>query len=166
MIWSHIKGWSRESQISAVNIRRGIFQSDSISPSVLVVALLPITVIIRKMKKGHSFGKGKINHLLFMGDLKLRGCNGNETHVSTTQLHTDICQWPCGRKVGNATLFIQCEIFWRYWLFFQSRRLFYRGHAKFGKSTARFSQTFIKTLIVLRVSKQAYLENILYVSFI
>ena len=61
--------------LGAVKINRGIFQGDLMSPLLFVASLLPLTVVLRKMKQGHSFGKGKIklNHLLFMGDLKLYG---------------------------------------------------------------------------------------------
>ena len=64
--------------MSAVHIRRGIFQSDSISPLQIVTALLPTILIIRKINQGDSLGKGKINHLLSMGDLKWHGCICNE----------------------------------------------------------------------------------------
>ena len=40
-----------------------------------VVSLQPLILVLRKMKQGYSFGKGKIklNHLLFMDDLQLYG---------------------------------------------------------------------------------------------
>ena len=66
-----------------VKIERGIFQGDS-SPLLFVVILTPLTHILRKAKPGYEFtnsGK-KINHLLFMDDLKLyskrRGGFGSE----------------------------------------------------------------------------------------
>ena len=45
-----------------------------------VVALIPVTIILRTLKQGYSFGKGKerLNHLLFMGNLKLYGSYDNE----------------------------------------------------------------------------------------
>ena len=54
----------------------GIFQDDSLSPLLFVVSLLPLTLVLRKMKQDiYSFGKGKtkLNQLLFMDDLKLYG---------------------------------------------------------------------------------------------
>ena len=44
------------------------------------MALIPLSEILRKIKMGYSLGKdrGKLNHLLFMDDLKLYGRNVNE----------------------------------------------------------------------------------------
>ena len=46
-----------------------------------VVALIPVTIILRALNQGYSLGKGKerLNHLLFMDDLQLYGSNDNET---------------------------------------------------------------------------------------
>ena len=43
-------------------------------------ALIPITIILRTLKHGYSFGKGKdrLNHLLFLDDLKLHDSNDDE----------------------------------------------------------------------------------------
>ena len=61
--------------LGAMKINRGIFQGDSLSPLLFVVSLLPLAPVLRKMKQGYSFGKekSKLNHLLFMGDLKMYG---------------------------------------------------------------------------------------------
>ena len=69
--------FSGKNKLRKVNIRRGIFQGDSLSPLLFVVALIPVTIILRTLKQGYSFGKGKerLNHLLFMDDLKLCGSN-------------------------------------------------------------------------------------------
>ncbi|CAB4018161.1 Hypothetical predicted protein, partial [Paramuricea clavata] len=60
-----------------VNIRRGIFQGDSLSPLIFVMCMIPLSLILRKEKVGYEFpGKElKINHLLFMDDLKMFGKN-------------------------------------------------------------------------------------------
>ena len=65
--------FSGKNKLGKVNIRRGIFQGDFLSPLLFVVALIPVTIILRTLKQGYSFGKGKerLNHLLFMDDLKL-----------------------------------------------------------------------------------------------
>ena len=66
-----------EEQTRKSNIRLGIFQGDFLSPLLFVVALIPVTIILRTLKQGYSFGKGKerLNHLLFMDDFKLYGSN-------------------------------------------------------------------------------------------
>ena len=58
---------SRNSELGKVEIKRGIFQ-DSLSPLVFVLALIPLTLILRKAKAANEFSesKEKINHLLFM----------------------------------------------------------------------------------------------------
>ena len=65
--------FSGKNKLGKVNIRWGIFQGYSLSPLLFVVALIPVTIILRTLKQGYSFGKGKerLNHLLFMDDLKL-----------------------------------------------------------------------------------------------
>ena len=64
---------SGNSESGEVEIKRGIFQGDSLSLLVFVLALIPLSLILRKAKAAYEFSesKGKINHLLFMDDLKL-----------------------------------------------------------------------------------------------
>ena len=64
---------SRSSELGEVEIKCGIFQEDSLSPLVFVLALIPLSLILRKMKAAYAFSesKEKINYLLFRDDLKL-----------------------------------------------------------------------------------------------
>ena len=64
---------SGNSELGEVKIKRGIIQGDSLSPLVFVLALIPLRLILRKAKVAYEFSesKEKINHLLFMDDLKL-----------------------------------------------------------------------------------------------
>ena len=64
---------SGNSETGEVGIKRGIFQGDPLSPLVFVLALIPLSLILRKVKAAYelSENKEKINHLLFMDDLKL-----------------------------------------------------------------------------------------------
>lgn len=57
--------------------QRGIFQGDNLSPMLFVLALIPVKILLKKKKDGYELGKNdiKINHLLFMDDLKLYGKN-------------------------------------------------------------------------------------------
>ena len=60
-------------KLGEVEIKRGIFQGDSLSSLVFVLALIPLSLILRKTKAAYEFSesKEKINDLLFMDDLKL-----------------------------------------------------------------------------------------------
>ena len=91
------KGWRTELssggvRLGDVNIRRGIFQGDSLSPLLFVLSLITLTLVLRKVKAGYDLGDGNgvINHLLFMDDLKVYGKNQNQgdTLVQTTRVVT------------------------------------------------------------------------------
>ena len=64
---------SRSSKLGEVEIKHGIFQGYSLSPLVFVLALIPLSLILRKAKAAYEFSesKEKIKHFLFMDDLKL-----------------------------------------------------------------------------------------------
>ena len=64
-----------------VNIRRGLFQGDSLSPLIFITALIPLTILLRKTGLGYHTSKTAraISHLLFMDDLKLYGKSTKET---------------------------------------------------------------------------------------
>ena len=66
-----------EQILGEVKINRGIFQGDTLSPLLFVIALIPLSHILRKSKAGYEFSKvkEKVNHLLFMDDLKLYAKN-------------------------------------------------------------------------------------------
>ena len=59
--------------LGGVDIKQGIFQGDSLSILLFVLCLIPLSVILRNSKSAYQFSshKEKINHLLFMDDLKL-----------------------------------------------------------------------------------------------
>ena len=68
---------SGDSELDEVEIKRSIFQADSLSPLVFVLVLIPLTLILRKTEAAYEFSesKKKINRLLFMDDLKLYSRN-------------------------------------------------------------------------------------------
>ena len=80
IILKDIKNWEREltaagqTQIE-VKIQRGIFQGDSFSPLLFVIAMMPLNYILKKYTGGYKFTKSKekINHLMYMDDIKVRG---------------------------------------------------------------------------------------------
>ena len=71
-IWMVDMSYGRE-KLAEVIIRRGIFQGDSFSPLLFVIALISLTLILRKCRNGYSFSrtKEKMNHLLYTDDLKI-----------------------------------------------------------------------------------------------
>ena len=72
-----------------VNIRRGIFQGDSLPPLLFAIHMIPLTQVLCKAKARYTLEGGeKINHLLFMGDLQLYGRSENEIKglVSTVEV--------------------------------------------------------------------------------
>ena len=78
---------SGNSELGEVENKRCIFQGDSLSPLVFVLAMIPLSLILRKAKAAYEFSesKEKINHLLFMDDLKLyrRNEKGLDSLVQT-----------------------------------------------------------------------------------
>ena len=78
-------------ELARVNIQRGIFQGDPVSPLLFVIGLIPLRHILRKVDAEYQLGKGqhkKINHLLFMDDLKLYGNSKKEAerHTNTIRI--------------------------------------------------------------------------------
>ena len=76
-----------------VNVKRGIFQGDSLSPLLFVICLIPMSLILRKMKAGYSLGKNqpKLNHLLYMDDLKLFGQSERDIESLVNTVHRFSC---------------------------------------------------------------------------
>ena len=57
--------------LGEVDIRRGIFQGDSFSPILFLVVLIPISIILNEIDLRYVTRQNqKLNHLLFMDDLK------------------------------------------------------------------------------------------------
>ena len=75
-----IKKWkllltSNGSDLCEVDANRGIFQGDSLSPLIFVICMIPLSLLLRKVKASYEWDRKifKFNHLLFMDDLKLFG---------------------------------------------------------------------------------------------
>ena len=67
-------------QLGEVDIKRDIFQGDSLSLLVFVLALILLNLISRKAKAVYELSESKLktNHILFMDDLKLYSRNEKE----------------------------------------------------------------------------------------
>ncbi|XP_063592543.1 uncharacterized protein LOC134769733 [Penaeus indicus] len=87
--------------LGKVNIRRGIFQGDSLSPLLFVICMILLTDILRKVPTGYTLKCGlKLNHLLFMDDLKIYGKNEREINglVSTVEIFSNNIGMEFGAK--------------------------------------------------------------------
>ena len=73
MEWWRVMLCAKNSKLGKVDIKRGVFQEYSLSHLVFVLALIPLSLILRKAKAAYEFleSKEKINHLSLMDDLKL-----------------------------------------------------------------------------------------------
>ena len=85
LIRNSMKDWqtvltSNGDVLGNVKINRGIFQGDSLSPLLFVLIMIPLSLILRKTKLGYQMSKRaeRINHLLFMDDLKLYAGNKSQ----------------------------------------------------------------------------------------
>jgi len=67
-------------QSQPIQIRRGIFQGDFLSPLLFCIAFIPLINELNRADYGyHVHGnERKISHLLYMDDLKLVGRNEND----------------------------------------------------------------------------------------
>ena len=107
LVGASMKNWRRTlmsngQNLGDVNIRRGIFQGDSLSPLLFVVCLIPLSVILRKTKGKYQLGKEgeSINHLLFMDDLKLYGNDERQIDslINTVRVFSDDIRMEFGLK--------------------------------------------------------------------
>ena len=67
--------------LAETKIQRRIFQGDTLSP--VIIAVMPLNHILRKCTAGYKFSRSqeKINHLMYMDDIKLFA--KNETELET-----------------------------------------------------------------------------------
>ena len=77
---SSMKNWklrlaSNGLDLCEIDVNRGIFQGDSLSPLIFVICMIPLSFLLRKVKASYEWGRKEftLNHLLFMDDLKLFG---------------------------------------------------------------------------------------------
>ena len=58
-----------------IDFSRIIFQGDGLSPLIFVICMIPLSLLLRKVKPSYEWGRKefKLNHLLFMDDLKIFG---------------------------------------------------------------------------------------------
>ena len=73
--------------LGQVDIKRGIFQGDSLSPLLFIMCLAPLSLILDRSSKGYLFSNSStvINHLVYMDDIKLYG---RSQHEIESLIHT------------------------------------------------------------------------------
>ena len=78
--------------LAEVKIQRGIFQGDSLSPLLFIIAMMPLNHILKKCTGGYKFtnSQEKINHLMYMDDIKIFAKNEKEleTLVQTIRIYS------------------------------------------------------------------------------
>ena len=69
--------------LGEVNVKRGIFQGDSLLPLLFLLGMVPLSLILEKVNACYKWGKKyyKLNHLLFMDDLKLYAKSEEQTNM-------------------------------------------------------------------------------------
>jgi len=77
--------------LGCVNIQRGIFQGDSLSPLLFVMCLFPLSLVVRDLNKGFKVDDIVISHLLYLDDLKLYSKSEADmlTLVNTVRIFSD-----------------------------------------------------------------------------
>ena len=96
-------------KLGEVDIRKGIFQGDNLSPLLFVLCMVPLTWFLRRAKAGHEWGikRFKLNHL-FIDDLKLFAKSKNEIDAQVQIVH--IFSEDTGMQIGIK----ECEyLSWR-----------------------------------------------------
>ena len=73
--------------LAETKIQKSIFQGDALSPLLFIIAMMPFNHILRKYTTGYKLSRSqeKINHLMYMDDIKLFAKNEKELE---TLIHT------------------------------------------------------------------------------
>ena len=100
---------SNGEDLGEIDVKRGIFQGDSLSPLLFVLSMVPLSLILRKVNACYEWGKKeyKLNHLLFMDDFKLFAKNEEQIDTLVGTVHvfsTDIGMEFGMRKCGILTM--------------------------------------------------------------
>ena len=90
--------------LGEVDIKRGIFQGDSLPPQLFVICMMLLSDVLRKMTPGYTLGSVKINHLLFMDDLKLYCKSEKEINSIVSKVYS------VSKDIGKEFGFQKCEV--------------------------------------------------------
>ena len=66
--------------LAEAKVQRSIFHGDALSPLLFIIAMMPLNHILRKCTAGYNLSRlqEKINHLMYMDDIKLFAKNEKE----------------------------------------------------------------------------------------
>ena len=66
-------------RLAEAKIQRGIFQGDTLSPLLIITAMMALNNILRKYTARHKLSRSQenINHLMYMDDIKLQQMKKN-----------------------------------------------------------------------------------------
>ena len=95
--------------LGEVNVKRGIFQGDSLSPLLFVLSMVPLSLILKMVNACYKWGtkEYELNHLLFVDDLKLYAKSEEQTNTLARTVHvfsTDIGMGFGIKKCGILTM--------------------------------------------------------------
>ena len=95
--------------LGEVNVKRGIFQRDNLSPLLFVLSVVPLSLILDKVNACFKWGKKeyKLNPILFMDDFKLYAKSEEQTNTLVRTVHvfsTDIVMEFGIKKYGILTM--------------------------------------------------------------
>ena len=109
---------SNGEELGEVDVKRGIFQGDSLSPLLFVLSMIPLSLLLRKVQACYEWGKKefKVNHLLFMDDLKLFGKSEDQidsliqtTHIFSTDIGMEFRIKKCGVLILKRGKIVKCD---------------------------------------------------------
>ena len=110
---------SNGEDIGEVDMKRGIFQGDILSPLLFVLSMVPLSLILRKVNVKYKWGKKeyKLSHLLFMDDLKLfsksekqMGTLVRTAHAFRTDIGMKFGMKKCGILTIKRGKVVTCDI--------------------------------------------------------
>ena len=92
-IEKNMKNWrveltARGKNLAETKIQSGIFQGGALSLLLFIIAMIPLNHILRKCTAGYKLSRSqeKINHLMYMDDIKQLAKNDKELE---TLIHTE-----------------------------------------------------------------------------
>ena len=109
---------SNGEDLGEVNVKRGIFYEDSLSPLLFVLTMVPLSLIFRKVNASYEWGQKeyKMDYLLFLDDLKLFSKSEEQmdtlvrnVHAFSTKIGMEFGMKKCGILILKGGKVVRCE---------------------------------------------------------